>query len=97
MNQYIECTDEVLDALENGKPVVAIETGGTFAGIPYPENVETAKLVLFGGQNEKGAVSSMLLGLCLGLLVQTAEAAGITKYEKFITKLITSFWYRLFG
>lgn len=45
MTQYIEYSKEVLSALQNNKPVVAIETGGTFAGIPYPENVETAKKV----------------------------------------------------
>lgn len=45
MEQYIEYSAEVLDALQNKKPVIAIETGGTFAGIPYPENVETAKMV----------------------------------------------------
>ena len=45
LNQYIEYSKEVIDALQNNKPVVAIETGGTFAGIPYPENVETAKKV----------------------------------------------------
>ena len=46
MEQYIEYSEEVLDALQNNKPVVAIETGGTFAGIPYPENVETARTVM---------------------------------------------------
>lgn len=46
MNQYIEYAPEVLEALNNKKPVVAIETGGTFAGIPYPDNVETAKRVM---------------------------------------------------
>lgn len=45
MNQFIEYSDEVSNAIENNKPIIAIETGGTFAGIPYPENVETAKLV----------------------------------------------------
>lgn len=45
MNQYIEYSKEVKSALENNKPVVAIETGGTFAGIPYPANVETAQKV----------------------------------------------------
>lgn len=42
MNQYIEYSEEVAEALKNKKPVIAIETGGTFEGIPYPENVETA-------------------------------------------------------
>lgn len=45
MKQYIEYTEEVLEALQNNKPVIAIETGGTFEGIPYPQNVETAKMV----------------------------------------------------
>ena len=45
MNQFIEYSKEVLSALENHTPIVAIETGGTFAGIPYPENVETARKV----------------------------------------------------
>lgn len=43
---YIEYSDEVLEALQNNKPVVAIETGGTFEGIPYPDNVVTAKKVM---------------------------------------------------
>ena len=46
MEQYIDYSEEVLTALQNNKPVIAIETGGTFAGIPYPENVETAKKVM---------------------------------------------------
>lgn len=43
---YIEYSDEVLEALQNNKPVVAIETGGTFEGIPYPDNVVTAQKVM---------------------------------------------------
>lgn len=46
MEQYIEYSEEVYAALQNNEPVIAIETGGTFAGIPYPENVETAKRVM---------------------------------------------------
>lgn len=46
MTDYIDFSEEVSDALHNNKPVVAIETGGTFAGIPYPENVATAKRVM---------------------------------------------------
>lgn len=45
MKQYIEYSEEVSEALKNNKPVIAIETGGTFAGIPYPENVATAGMV----------------------------------------------------
>lgn len=46
MNQYIDFSEEVAAALQKKQPIVAIETGGTFAGIPYPENVETAKRVM---------------------------------------------------
>ena len=46
MKQYIEYSNEVLEALNNNRPVIAIETGGTFEGIPYPDNVETAKRVM---------------------------------------------------
>lgn len=46
MEEYIEYSKEVSQAIEQHKPIVAIETGGTFAGIPYPENVETAKKVM---------------------------------------------------
>lgn len=46
MKEYIDYSAEVLDAIQNNKPLIAIETGGTFEGIPYPENVETAKRVM---------------------------------------------------
>ena len=59
MEQYIECSKEVEDALQKKKPVVAIETGGTFAGIPYPENVETAKAVMDAVRNN-GAVPAYI-------------------------------------
>lgn len=45
-NKYIDYTDEVQKALEDHRPIVAIETGGTFEGIPYPENAETALLIM---------------------------------------------------
>lgn len=59
MNQYIEFTSEVSEALSNKKPVVAIETGGTFAGIPYPDNVETAKTVM-AAVRSSGAVPAYI-------------------------------------
>ena len=46
MKEYIDYSAEVLDAIQNNKPLIAIETGGTFEGISYPENVETAKRVM---------------------------------------------------
>ena len=59
MNQYIEFSSEVSEALSNKKPVVAIETGGTFAGIPYPDNVETAKTVM-AAVRSSGAVPAYI-------------------------------------
>ena len=42
MNRYIDFSDEVKKAIDENKPIVAIETGGTFEGITYPENAKTA-------------------------------------------------------
>ena len=46
ISDYIDYSEEVIEALQNNKPVVAIETGGTFEGIPYPDNVEIAEKVM---------------------------------------------------
>ena len=46
MNNYIDFSDEVKKAMDGHAPIVAIETGGTFEGIPYPENAETALKVM---------------------------------------------------
>ena len=46
MNKYISFSDEVKKALDEHKPIVAIETGGTFEGIPYPDNANTALKVM---------------------------------------------------
>ena len=46
MNPYIDFSEEVKKALEEHRPIVAIETGGTFEGIPYPENAKTARMVM---------------------------------------------------
>lgn len=42
MNQFIDIQPKVLDALRNGKPVVALESTIIAHGMPYPKNVETA-------------------------------------------------------
>lgn len=44
-NDYIDVLDEVRVALEEGKPVVALESTIISHGMPYPQNVETAKKV----------------------------------------------------
>ena len=42
MNQYLELSKEVKEALEAGKPVVALETTIISHGMPYPQNGQTA-------------------------------------------------------
>ncbi|MBO4813348.1 MAG: pseudouridine-5'-phosphate glycosidase [Muribaculaceae bacterium] len=42
MNQYLSISPEVKDALETGKPVVALESTIISHGMPYPQNVQTA-------------------------------------------------------
>lgn len=45
MNDFIELSQEVKLAKEKGKPIVALESTIISHGMPYPKNVETAKLV----------------------------------------------------
>ncbi len=42
MNNYIEYSKEVLHAIENNLPIVALESTIISHGMPYPENVKTA-------------------------------------------------------
>ncbi len=43
--KYLDIAPEVKSALENGKPVVALESTIISHGMPYPQNVNTAKNV----------------------------------------------------
>lgn len=43
--EYLEINPEVQEALEQGKPVVALESTIISHGMPYPQNVETARNV----------------------------------------------------
>lgn len=45
ISKYLEVSAEVADALANNKPVVALESTIISHGMPYPENVETARKV----------------------------------------------------
>lgn len=42
LEKYLEINPEVKEAIENGKPVVALESTIISHGMPYPRNVETA-------------------------------------------------------
>ncbi|CCO49226.1 Pseudouridine-5'-phosphate glycosidase [Vibrio nigripulchritudo SOn1] len=45
LTQYLDIAPEVADAIESGKPVVALESTIISHGMPYPQNVETAMKV----------------------------------------------------
>lgn len=45
MNRYLEISGPVADALEKGKPVVALESTIISHGMPWPKNLETALMV----------------------------------------------------
>ena len=45
MNRYLDIAPEVKAALDAGKPVVALESTIISHGMPYPQNVETARNV----------------------------------------------------
>ena len=45
MNPYLDISPEVKAALDEGKPVVALESTIISHGMPYPKNVETARRV----------------------------------------------------
>jgi len=42
LNKYLDVAPEVAEAVQNGKPVVALESTIISHGMPYPQNVETA-------------------------------------------------------
>ena len=45
MNRYLDISPEVAEALAQGRPVVALESTIISHGMPYPQNVETARNV----------------------------------------------------
>lgn len=79
MNQHLKLSREVAEALSAHKPVVALESTIISHGMPYPQNVETAKnceRII----RENGAVPATcaILGgrLCVGLEPEQLEYLG---------------------
>ena len=81
MNKYLDIAPEVRKALEEGKPVVALESTIISHGMPYPQNVETA-LNVERIVRENGAVPATIaiLGgrLKAGLSKEEIEYLGKT-------------------
>ena len=74
MNRYLDYSDEVREALETGKPVVALESTIISHGMPYPKNVETALLVE-DEVRHSGAVPATIA------IINGRLKAGLTKDE----------------
>ncbi|QDY69022.1 pseudouridine-5'-phosphate glycosidase [Qingshengfaniella alkalisoli] len=73
----LQLSDEVKAALEANQPVVALESTIITHGMPYPQNVETAKAVE-AAVREEGAVPATIAimdgNICVGLSDEDLEA-----------------------
>ena len=74
MNKHLELSPEVKSAIENGKPVVALESTIISHGMPYPQNVETA-LMVEEAIRQEGAVPATIA------VIGGKLKAGLTKEE----------------
>jgi pseudouridine-5'-phosphate glycosidase len=82
MNNYLNIHPEVAEALKNNQPVVALESTIISHGMPYPQNVTTARAV----ENiirEQGAIPATIAILdgkcCVGLNEEQLEYLGQAK------------------
>ena len=73
-NPYLSLSPEVAKALEEGKPVVALESTSISHGMPYPQNVETA-LRVEQTIRDNGAVPATIA------IIGGKMKAGCTKEE----------------
>ena len=74
MNKYLEISPEVKKALEENRPVVALESTSISHGMPYPQNVETA-LRVEQTIRENGAVPATIA------IIGGKLKAGLSKEE----------------
>jgi pseudouridylate synthase len=85
-NKLLKYSDEVLDALNTGKPVVALESTVIAHGLPYPENVATTMKVE-NAVRSQGAIpatvsidnGSFLIGMTEKDIDRFASTSGIPK------------------
>ncbi len=79
LEKYLEINPEVKEAIESGKPVVALESTIISHGMPYPRNVETAVNVekIIRDRNAIPATIAILNGkLKVGLTKEEIEYLG---------------------
>ena len=89
LNKYLSITPEIKEALEAGKPVVALESTIISHGMPYPENVEFAHKVeeIVRGEGAIPATTAIIGGkLKVGLNSEELEimckADGVGKVSR---------------
>lgn len=81
-SEYLNIHPEILQALAEKKPVVALESTIIAHGMPYPENISTALAVedIIRKNGAIPATIAILLGkLCVGLNSDQLEVLGNTK------------------
>lgn len=89
LNQLIEYSPEVTEAIKNRQPIVALESTIISHGMPYPQNIDTAKEVE-GIIRENGAVPATIalyqgkihIGLADEILEYFATAKNIMKASR---------------
>ena len=89
LNKYLNITPEIKEALEAGKPIVALESTILSHGMPYPENVEFAHKVeeIVRGEGAIPATTAIIGGkLKVGLSSEELEimckADGVGKVSR---------------
>ena len=75
MKKYLDISEEVKKALDEKKPIVALESTIISHGMPYPKNVETA-LRVEEEVRKNGAVPATVA------IIGGRLKAGLTKDEK---------------
>lgn len=82
IEQYLDILPEVAEAIKNNKPVVALESTIISHGMPYPQNVETARQVE-SIIRERGAVPATICiidgRIKVGLSEEELEFLGTAK------------------
>lgn len=82
MNKFIDLSKEVKEAMEERKPVVALESTIISHGMPYPENIDTAK-TLENIVREHGAIPATIAiingRIKIGLSEEELEFMGNSK------------------
>ena len=89
MKPPLRVTPEVRSALDEGRPVVALETTLISHGLPRPENLRTAR-ALEGIVRDRGAVPATIgladgqvhIGLDIDLLTRFADEDGVRKVSR---------------